>query len=91
MQTVGLSNSNPDNVTPNVVQLQQCISMMSEENRMLKEQLFLATRKQFSASSEAFSIDQLFLFSTTDTEVVTDDENLQRLLPHYWQPEGKQS
>lgn len=89
MKIAGFSNSTSDKITPNVEQLQQCISMMSEEIRVLKEQLFLATRKRFAASSEAFSVDQLFLFSTADTTVVivqpetkptTDDKPKKRKL-----------
>lgn len=49
---------------------------MSEEIRVLKEQLFLATRRQFGSQCEAFSPDQLRLLETDDVEiVVTEDKD----------------
>lgn len=60
----------------NIEALHQHIHVMSEEIRVLKEQLFLATRRQFGSQSEAFSPDQLRLLETDDVEiVVTEDKD----------------
>lgn len=60
-------------LSTNVDELQQTIHAMSEEIRCLKEQLFLSTRRQFGAQSEAFPANQGLLFETDDTEVVLLD------------------
>lgn len=67
MLTAGLSTD--------VEQLHCQITEMADEIRRLKEQLFLATRRQFGAQSETFSPDQGFLFSTPDVEVVTTERS----------------
>jgi len=53
------------------------IHAMAEEITRLKEQLFLATRRQFGKSSEAFSIEQGLLFHTDDVALVevNDEES----------------
>ena len=65
-------------LTTNVEELHQCIASMSDEIRLLKEQLFLATRKNFGSQSEAFSADQLLLFMTSDVDVVAVEEQKAR-------------
>ncbi len=65
MYTAGLST--------NVEELHRCIHAMSEEIRILKEQLRLALRRQFGAQSEAFSPDQLSLLELSDVDVVITD------------------
>jgi transposase len=62
MKTAGLST--------NIDELHHHIYSMADEIRHLKEQIFLLTRRQFGSSSEAFSPDQHCLFSTSDTDVV---------------------
>ncbi len=51
-------------------ELHHCIHGLREEIRVLKEQLRLALRRQFGASSEAFCADQLSLLELTDVAVV---------------------
>lgn len=65
-----LTNSQPSN---SVDALHRRIADMAEEIKWLKEQLHLATRKQFGKQSEAFSPDQGLLFTTDDIEIVTTD------------------
>ena len=61
---------NSAGLSTNVDELHHCIHAMGEEIRLLKEQLRLALRRQFGASSEAFSPDQLSLLELTDVEVL---------------------
>lgn len=66
METAGLSH--------NIEELHQQLYAMSEEIRVLKEHLFLATRRQFGAQSEGFSPDQLELLNTGDVSIVVTEE-----------------
>lgn len=62
MSTAGLSN--------NIDELHAQITSMADEIRLLKEQLFLATRREFGALSEVLSVDQLHLFQSPDIQTV---------------------
>lgn len=61
-------------LTTDVEALHHRIGEMSDEIRHLKEQLFLATRRQFGSQSEAFSADQFLLFTSPDAELVNIEE-----------------
>lgn len=63
-------------LSTNVEELHQVIATMAQEIRELKEQLHLATRRQFGKASEPFPAEQLLLFTTPDSDLVvleTDD------------------
>ncbi len=53
--------------------LHRQIASMADEIKWLKEQLRLATRKQFGKQSEVFSPDQGLLFTTDDVEIITTE------------------
>jgi transposase len=65
--------SNACQPTHSIDSLHRTIADMADEIKRLKEQLHLATRKQFGKQSEAFSPDQGLLFTTDDVEIITTD------------------
>ena len=54
---------------------------MADKIKRLKEQLNLATRKQFGKQSEVFSPDQGLLFTTDDVEIVSTNVEEEDELP----------